>query len=125
MALRIRRHAHESLSPRRFLGAETTGTRALMMPAFSPAISRHVSQPLFVIVTDRRDYRDNGLDGVGRIEPAAEAGLERDFDSRIPKCINASAVVISKNVGCGSQSRSDHGSSLDHPRLFLQRSFRH
>ena len=36
------------------------------------------SQPGLVIVTDRRDHRDDWLNGIGGIKPAAEAGLERD-----------------------------------------------
>jgi hypothetical protein len=57
-----------------------------MMPAFSRAISPSVEPRLLVIEIDGRDRRSNGLDDVGRIEPAAQAGLDdRDLHARPAK----------------------------------------
>ena len=83
----------------------------LMIPAFFAGdFFQGVSQPGLVIVTDRRDDRDDRLDGIGRIEPSAQAGLEHDhFALQSLKWISPSAVVISKNVGCGPSRGSVRG----------------
>jgi hypothetical protein len=60
-------------------GPTRTGTPGLMMPAFSPAIaSERVAEIAFVVHRDRADQRERRpVDDVGRIEPAAEPGLEQ------------------------------------------------
>ena len=60
-------------------GAEITGVRGLMIPAFSPAILVDgMAQPFLVVEIDRRDDADRRLHGVRGIESSAHAGLEHD-----------------------------------------------
>ena len=48
-------------------------------PGFFPGdFFQRVSQPFLMVVPDRGEHGNDGRDGIGRIQPSAEAGLEHD-----------------------------------------------
>ena len=100
------RHAGDDLRRLGVLRRADDGHAGLDDPGFLARDERQgVAQPRGVIEVDGGEDRRGGRDGVGGVEPSAEAGFDDD-DLRVlaAQPVEGEGGVYSKNVGGGVQS---------------------